>query len=240
MHRFFITNEDSVSGGLVRIMSEELVHQMANVLRFRVGEKVALLDGEGDEIDAEILEISKKSVICRVVEKKVCEGESPVKIVLYQAMTKNPERFEFVLQKGTEVGISEFVPLITARTERQSLNKIDRLGRILKEAAEQSGRGIVPVLGEVVELKGVLKDKPDGMCILADPSGKKGLKEVCLGIGKGDVVNIFIGPEGGLTEAEVSGALEAGFEVVNLGKRILRAETAGMVVAGFIGLNVGE
>jgi len=239
MHRFFITNEDSVSGGLVRIMSDELVHQMVNVLRFRAGEKVALLDGEGDEIEAEILEISKKWVTCRVVEKKTCDGELSIKIVLYQAMTKNPERFEFVLQKGTEVGVSEFVPLITARTERQSLNKIDRLGRILKEAAEQSGRGIVPVLSEIVELKKLLKDKPAGMCILADPSGGKTLKEVCLGIKAGDVVNIFIGPEGGLTEDEVASALEAGFEVVNLGKRILRAETAGMVVAGFIGLELG-
>lgn len=235
MHRFFITNEDSVSGGLVKIMSEELVHQMANVLRFRVGEKVALLDGEGDEYEVEILEISKKGVACRVVEKKVCDAEPSIKIILYQAMTKNPERFEFVLQKGTEVGIVKFVPLITVRTERQSLNKIDRLRRILKEAAEQSGRGIVPVLGEVVELKKLLKDKPCGMCILADPSGKKGLKEVCLGIRAGEVVNVFIGPEGGFTEAEVESALEAGFEVVNLGKRILRAETAGMVVAGFIG-----
>jgi len=236
MHRFFITNEDSVSGGLVKIMSEELVHQMANVLRFRVGEKVVLLDGEGDEHEVEILEISKKFVNCRVIEKKVCDGEPSIKIVLYQAMTKNPERFEFVLQKGTEVGVSEFVPLITARTERQSLNKIDRLGRILKEAAEQSCRGIVPVLREVTEFKKLLKDKPAGMCILADPSGGRGLKEVCLEIKAGDVVNIFIGPEGGLTEAEVEGAKEAGFEVVNLGKRILRAETAGMVIAGFIGL----
>lgn len=240
MHRFFITNEDSISGGLVKIMSEELVHQMVSVLRFRAGEKVVLLDGGGDEYGVEILKISKKSVTCRVVSKRACDAEPSVKIVLYQAMMKNPERFEFVLQKGTEVGISEFIPLITARTERQSLNKIDRLGRILKEAAEQSGRGIVPVLSEVVELKKVLMDKPTGMCILADPSGKKALKEVCSGIEKVDVVNIFIGPEGGLTSAEVSGALEAGFEVVNLGKRILRAETAGMAAAGFIGLNVGE
>lgn len=232
MHRFFVTNEDHVSGGLVRIVSEELVHQMANVLRFRVGEKVVFLDGEGGEIVAEILEISKKSVTCRVVEKKVCEGDSSVKINLYQALPKNPEKFEIVLQKGTEVGVVNFFPLITARTERQSLNKVERLGRILKEAAEQSGRGIVPELCEIVEFGKVLKNIPKGLNILAHPTGEKSLKEVCGSLS--EIVNVFIGPEGGFTESEVSDAAKAGFEVVNLGKRILRAETAGIVVPAII------
>jgi 16S rRNA (uracil1498-N3)-methyltransferase len=207
---------------------------MNDVLRLRKGEKVVIFDGSGSELVVELTLVSKGKVEWKVLEEKQNESESKIKINLHQALPKNPEKFEMVLQKGTEVGVVRFVPLITARTERQSLNKIERLKRILKEAAEQSGRGIVPELCEIVEFGKVLKNVPEGLNVLAHPTGEKSLKEVCENLG--GIVNIFIGPEGGFTENEVSDAAKAGFEIVSLGKRILRAETAGVIMAGFIGL----
>jgi 16S rRNA (uracil1498-N3)-methyltransferase len=207
---------------------------MNDVLRLRKGEKVVIFDGSGSELVVELTLVSKGKVEWKVFEEKQNESESKIKINLYQALPKNPEKFEMVLQKGTEVGVVRFVPLITARTERQSLNKVERLGRILKEAAEQSGRGIVPELCEIVEFGKVLKNVPEGLNVLAHLTGEKSLKKVCENLG--GIVNIFIGPEGGFTENEVSDAAKAGFEIVSLGKRILRAETAGVIMAGFIGL----
>lgn len=207
---------------------------MNDVLRLRKGEKVVIFDGSGSELVVELTLVSKGKVEWKVFEEKQNESESKIKINLYQALPKNPEKFEMVLQKGTEVGVVRFVPLITARTERQSLNKIERLKRILKEAAEQSGRGIVPELCEIVEFGKVLKNVPEGLNVLAHLTGEKSLKKVCENLG--GIVNIFIGPEGGFTENEVSDAAKAGFEIVSLGKRILRAETAGVIMAGFIGL----
>jgi len=145
------------------------------------------------------------------------------------------ERFEWVLQKGTEIGFSAFVPLVTARTERPVVGKIDRLERILKEAAEQSGRGIVPVFGSVVRFKDI-KCENGEVFVIADPRADMSLKDFVAGKGfeKAKKINIFVGPEGGFTDEEVSSALERGFVGVNLGKRILRSETAGIVVGAVI------
>jgi len=231
MHRFFVSEN----------LTEEMVHQMSDVLRLRKGEKVVIFDGSGSEAVVELTLVSKKGVEWKVLEERQNESESKIKINLYQALPKNPEKFEMVLQKGTEVGIVKFVPLITARTERQSLNKIERLGRILKEAAEQSGRGIVPELCEAVKFADVLKSAPEGLNILAHPTGEKSLKEALADFsGKGiSIVNIFVGPEGGFTENEVSDAVRVGVEVVNLGKRILRAETAGIIVPAVVLFSLG-
>ena len=231
MHRFFISPLDLINEQNVVILSAELLHQFIDVLRFKEGEKIILLDNSGDEYLMEIIKISKKEISGKIIEKRKNEAEPNLQIRLFFALTKNQEKFEWVLQKGTEVGVSEFVPLITERTERQSLSKIDRLQRILKEAAEQSGRGIVPKLSEIKILKKLFTDEEiqKGKNILAHPEGKQSLKQV-LEIKGVSEINIYIGPEGGFSPLEIENAEEAGFFVFNLGKKILRAETAAIVI----------
>lgn len=240
MHRFFISDCDVVSGGEVRIVSEDLVHQMFNVLRFEVGEEVTVFDGSGYEWVIELVVIAKREVVGKVLKKIKNDAESLARVCLYQSLLKNMERFEWVLQKGTEVGVSEFVPLISARCERPAVGKIERLQRILKEAAEQSGRAVVPVLNEPVKFKDVVGGgvgcASGEIRVIADPSAEKGLKEFVYDVdfGKFKKINLFVGPEGGFTSEEVSAALDAGFVGVNLGKRILRSETAGVVMAAVV------
>ncbi|MFA6550676.1 MAG: RsmE family RNA methyltransferase [Candidatus Gracilibacteria bacterium] len=246
MHRFFIFQPDVVSDEKVLITSEELCHQFFNVLRFKVGEKIMILDNSGEEYLVELLEISKKEVVGKVLEKRKNNAEAKIKICLYQAIQKSPEKFEMVLQKGTEVGVSEFVPLITKRTERESLHKLPRLERILKESAEQSGRGIIPVLKEPVKTQKLLENliKSGGKSaelnkkvvhVLAHPEAEKTLKDVSKILADGvEQINVYIGPEGGFTEQEIESAKEAGFILLNVGPRVLRSETAGIVIPALL------
>ncbi|HBB02498.1 MAG: hypothetical protein US89_C0004G0114 [Candidatus Peregrinibacteria bacterium GW2011_GWF2_38_29] len=242
MHRFFIFQPDVIDDEKVLIVSEELCHQFFNVLRFKVGEKIMILDNSGEEYLVELLEISKKEVVGKVLEKRKNNAEAKIKICLYQAIQKSPEKFEMVLQKGTEIGVSEFVPLITKRTERESLHKLPRLERILKESAEQSGRGIIPVLKEPVKMQKLLEKLAKSsevnkkvVHVLAHPEAEKMLKDVSKILADGvEQINVYIGPEGGFTEQEIESVKEADFILLNVGSRILRSETAGIVIPALL------
>lgn len=248
MHRFFITNEDKIGLKDFVIVSGDLVHQMFSVLRFKPGDEVVLLDGSGDEWVVVLTDVVKRQVSGKVLKKRRNDAEPYVRVCLYQSLLKNMEKFEWVLQKGTEAGVSEFVPLVSARCERPVVGKVDRMERILKEAAEQSGRGVVPVLGEVVKFKDILKGvckkaanvkdliAKRELCVIADPKAEKSLKDFVSDaeFKNAKKINLFIGPEGGFTDEEVQAALDAGFVGVNLGKRILRSETAGLVVSSLL------
>ncbi|MBI5152182.1 16S rRNA (uracil(1498)-N(3))-methyltransferase [Candidatus Peregrinibacteria bacterium] len=247
MHRFFIFEPDKIENNRTIIVSDELLHQFCNVLKFHLGEQVLFLDNTGDEYLCAIENISKKEIAACVIEKRKNAAEPRVKICLYQAIPKNQEKLEMVLQKGTEVGVSEFVPMITARTEKESLNKIPRLQKILKESAEQSGRGIIPVLREPVKFEKILKSvstaagrvsqSPNKKIVqlLAHTQAQKSFKDISGDLrGEGsrgaEQINIFIGPEGGFTEQEIAAAEQAGAIICNFGPRVLRSETAGIVI----------
>ncbi len=236
MHRFFLTEQDEIDNSQIIVLSHELVNQFVKVLRFKVSEKVVFLDNTGFEFESEIVEMKPGCVVCNVLEKRFCPAELSFKLVIAQSILKNPEKFEWVLQKGTELGVSEFLPIITERTERKSLFKVDRMGRILKEAAEQSGRGVVPELSEVVKFERIFASCSDGVCIVPDPKAEKTFKnfvEDFKVLPKRVVV--CVGPEGGFTEKEIDLAKEKGAFLLNLGPRILRSETAGIVVSGLLG-----
>lgn len=217
-------------------MSSDLIHQFVKVLRFKAGERVILLDGSGFEYEVElgqeVAEKNPKLVAGTVVEKRICATELPFKLVLAFGILKNPEKIEWILQKGTELGVSEFVPLITQRTEKKSLFKVDRLRRILKEAAEQSGRGVVPELADICDFEKFVKVQ-DGIVVVPHPGAEKLFKDIDLK-NHAETVNVCIGPEGGFTEQEIDFVFKKGAFLVNLGLRILRAETAAIVTVAFI------
>jgi 16S rRNA (uracil1498-N3)-methyltransferase len=161
---------------------------------------------------------------------KMCDTELPNHIILAQSILKNPEKFEWILQKGTELGVAEFYPVITHRTEALSLRKIDRLQRILVEATEQCGRCIVPILHEPVTFEKFLRleffDKKEVELIVPHLVADGSLADFSLNSRK--CVVICIGPEGGFDENEIVAAREVGARIVTLGRRVLRSETAAL------------
>lgn len=258
MHRFFISQLDHVdekqvmlTGGQVLICSDDLLHQFIKVLRFASGEKIILLDNSGYEFLVELLSFDSKKIIGKVLEKKFCGTELPVKLVIALAILKNMERFEWVLQKGTELGVSAFIPLITDRTERKVLGKVERLHRILKEAAEQSGRGKVPELLETRGFEKVLENsdvrEEKSLIIVPHPGVDAKISDLFKRVGKesGNIslpkeIVVCVGPEGGFTDREIQMVEDKSANSVGLGRRILRADTVPMVVSVLINQILGE
>jgi 16S rRNA (uracil1498-N3)-methyltransferase len=141
-----------------------------------------------------------------------------------------------VLQKGTEIGVSRFVPLITERTERIHVPKPDRPEKILKEAAEQCERGKIPELGETQKFPGAFANARGLQKILLHGRGQHPLLSKI--IAKQSPIDIFVGPEGGFTENELTQAKKHGCTITSLGPRVLRTETAGIVAIACILYNV--
>lgn len=207
-----------------------------------------LLDGEGVACEAEVSVVTSRDVRLLIVNRALASGEPRAHITLYQAVLKG-ERFAWALQKGTEVGVSAFVPLITERSIIDDLHvveaKADRWRRIIQEAAEQCGRGKIPQLLHGQMLRQALKSPTwPGALRLIPWEGEQGiaLSQVLAGcnLNEGSRIEVFVGPEGGFTDAEVDWARSHEVQPVTLGSRILRAETAGLVAAVGILYQAGE
>jgi 16S rRNA (uracil1498-N3)-methyltransferase len=215
-----------------------LVHRLRNVLRLRPGAHVILMDNSGWEHETELTHVSTQRVEGRVVHKTVATGEPRTKITLYQALLKL-SKFEWVLQKCTELGIVGFVPMITERCiigslEDISKTKTERWWRILVEAAEQSRRGRLPALRPAIMFSTACEAATRGGLTLFpwEEERERSLRSVLRETERPPFsINIFIGPEGGFTQEEVFQAQSYGALPVTLGPRILRAETAGLVAA---------
>lgn len=228
IHRFFI-EPGAISGGKATITDKELLSQLKKVLRVGSGDSLILLDGSGKEYFTKVEKISKDVLTGNVEKVSKNQNESELKITLFQAIGKK-DKFEWVLQKGTEIGISEFVPIITERTEKLGLNR-ERLEKVLKEAAEQSERGVIPKLGELQEFEDAIKNSEGGKMLL-DRSGEN-IKYHELQITV-RALNLFVGSEGGFTEKELEIAENHGAKIISLGKTVLRTETAGIVAAAIL------
>ncbi|WP_112429484.1 16S rRNA (uracil(1498)-N(3))-methyltransferase [Thermogemmatispora tikiterensis] len=253
MHRFFISPEllaQTSRSSLHRVMLPAAVaHQVRDVLRLTPGEHVVLLDNSGDEIEARIVHTGRSGVEVEIVERRKGRNEGCLRLVLYQGLLKSA-RFEWILEKGTELGISAFVPLRCQRSqigqEEPGATKAQRWQRILQEAAEQCGRTRLPALLPVRSLSQALAELPADALIVMPWEQEKRLSlrtalrarrrqlHETLAMGGPLTVALFIGPEGGLAPEEVALARECGALVVSLGPRILRAETAALVAAASI------
>lgn len=244
MQRFFL-NPQNFQENSLEIGDPDVIHQMNRVLRVKPGDEFIAINNEssGTEYICKIQNIDERSVTAAIIEKRKNTAEPDLFITLYQALPKKIELFEWVLQKGTEVGISAFLPLITERTERESAPKKERFQKILKEAAEQSGRGKIPELKEAVSFKKVLRESSaadtvansSAQRIIFHTGAHYPLLSSHLGaIKKYRACSIFIGPEGGFSEKEIAEAKEKEFTVLSLGPRTLRTETAGIVASALL------
>lgn len=241
MHRFFIQPE-WIQGRTVTL-SGAIVHQICHVLRLRPGDHILVLDNSGWEWQVGLTQVSKDLVEGRTQGKSLVRGEPRTKITLYQGVLKG-NRFEFALQKGTEVGIVEFVPVVSSRCVIADVESVEkklvRWRRIVLEAAEQAHRGRLPVIYQTMLFAAACERArlSGGLSILPWEEAQASLKPLLRG---GDQaaeatpppfsINLFIGPEGGFTADEVDLAQRYGVHPVTLGPRILRAETAGLVAA---------
>lgn len=149
MHRFFIAPELVKELGVYLTLPKELAHQVRDVLRLNLGEKLILLDNQGNEILATVEGSSRAGVIVQLLERHTGKQSSPIRVVLCQGLMK-AARFEWVLEKGTELGVAAFAPILchrsTAGMEEAGAAKIQRWQRIMQEATEQCGRATLPTL----------------------------------------------------------------------------------------------
>lgn len=201
----------------------------------RNGDKFIALNNSGFEYLCVLEELNGDNAHARITEKRINNAESEISVTLYQALPKKMELFELVLQKGTELGVSEFVPLITEHTERREITKRDRLEKILREAAEQSERGRIPSLSEPIDFEKAVEENFDGISIVLHSRGNwPSLTSRLPEIKTVKKCRIFIGPEGGFSETEIKFAEQKGFYVCSLCPRILRTETAGIVAVSLV------
>lgn len=244
MHRFFIPpqwiNQDKV------VIKGKQVHQLRNVLRMAKGDRILVLDNSGWQYEVELRSVDQKQVEGVVREKSLSLSEPGTQIALYQALLKG-EKFEFILQKGTELGIASFVPMACERCVAGLANgvsdrKLNRWQRIIAEAAEQSRRGKLPLLKPVLPFEQACQSAV-GLSLLAwEGEQSLGLRAALRGQKAEDTssVNLFIGPEGGFYPAEVEFARACGVLPIALGSRVLRAETAGLVAATAVLYEYGD
>lgn len=228
--RFFVNLK--LKRGILEISDKEIFHQLKNVLRKRVGERIILLDGSGKEGIAEIKKFSKEKIGLEILEIRENKREPEVFVCLFCSILKKAN-FEFVVQKATEIGVKEIVPIICKNTVKLGLN-LKRLEKIAKEASEQCGRGILPKILTPMKFEEALnKTKNFKLKILFDASGENfsKIKE------KPDQIAIFVGPEGGWDEKEIELAKKENFKILNLGKLNLRAETAA-AIGSFLAVNL--
>jgi 16S rRNA (uracil1498-N3)-methyltransferase len=226
-HRLYVPGP--LESGEELRLNEERSRYATRVLRLRRGDKIVLFNGGGGEFAALIEEVSRRGVVVRIVDHRERNMESPLKIHLIQGVSRG-ERMDFVVQKATELGVSRITPVMTdfsvvrlagERGEKRSLH----WARVAQSACEQCGRNVVPVI-----------DEPGAFDDWLMQSSLSGAAKVLLHPGSGTTlaeldyahneIQLLIGPEGGLSDAEVEQALAEGFLGYSTGPRILRTETA--------------
>jgi 16S rRNA (uracil1498-N3)-methyltransferase len=221
LHKFFA--RITLQPGRVVLADKALSHQLKKVLRMEPGTQILLADENGNEAPATIIGYGEGAVELELEKPKANTIETGKEIILYAALVKR-ENFELIAQKATEVGVSELVPTITERTVKQGV-KHERLQKIMTEAAEQSGRGLVPKLHEPITFQqALLEAKKNGLNILFHPGGRAALPKRAA-----KRTGLFVGPEGGFTENEIVKAKRARCAIVRLSPLTLRAETAAII-----------
>ena len=237
MHRFFIPPANIQSGQVV--FPSEAAHQIYRVLRLRTGQRLVVLDNQGDEYTVELEEVSQRTAAGKIIEQQPTLGEPACRLALYLCLAQR-EKFEWMLQKCTETGASTFIPVISSRSLVQDLDetnkKAARWGKILREAAEQSGRGRIPTLKAALSLVQAVQQGQGKRIILWEQEYSTHLRQALADLSPENApeISILVGPEGGFSIDEVQMAVQSDWQPVSLGRRILRMETAAVVAAALV------
>lgn len=235
MHHFFV-EPSQVQDGKISIEGSDINH-MKNVLRMRVGELLEVNDGSGNLYMCEIESYEEEAAWVKIIERYDAVTELPSKIYLFQGLPK-ADKMELIIQKAVELGAYEIIPVATKRAvvkldEKKAAKKVQRWNAIAEGGAKQSGRGIIPKVADVMTFSQAL-EKAKELDIAVIPyekaEGMAATKAAIESVRPGKSIGVFIGPEGGFEEEEILKAQENGVTPVSLGKRILRTETAGLMI----------
>jgi 16S rRNA (uracil1498-N3)-methyltransferase len=230
LHRFHV-DRPFVAGETVELSGAEL-HHAAHVVRLRPNERLELFDGRGGAAAGTAIEVAKQRVVVRVDEPLQVSRELPFRLTLAAAII-HPDKFELVLQKATELGVAELVPLLTDRIETRKervAGRRERWERIVLEATKQCGRAVIPRLHEPTPF--ARQADTASICVMFDADAPPSALDADLARTSG--VTLFIGPEGGWSDAELELARKREFVFQRLGTRRLRAETA--AIAGMVSI----
>lgn len=225
LHRFYLNQEVEEK---ILINDKNLINQWFRVFRFKTGDKVILFFNDGFDYEFLFVSINKNEASLEKQSKKQKINFLKRKIFLFQSIIKK-DNFEWIVEKGTEVGVLSFEPVISERSEKKNLN-LERLNLIAKEATEQSGRNFVPNVGEPKNLSEVLENLKIS-AIAFDGSGDKFFSSQ---IKSENELAIFVGPEGGFTEKEIELFKSKNIPIFSLGEFTLRAETASIAICSLL------
>jgi 16S rRNA (uracil1498-N3)-methyltransferase len=248
MHKFF-TPSENISESEGKILGDDVKH-IYKVLRLEPGEKVILNNCKGKEFLGQIASVTKESVAVKIIEELQDNNESPINIFLFQGLPK-AQKMDLIVQKGTELGITKFIPTITKRVDiklKGEFKKLDRLNRIALEAAKQSKRSIIPEVSEPITFEEALVQMAsvDLFIVPYENAENYGIKAMINDLQeKGSLkdiktVGIMVGPEGGFEEDEINKLKENGAYIITLGSRILRTETAGFTATSLLQYELGD
>ena len=244
MYHFFV-EEKQVNGENAYISGSDVNH-IVNVLRMKIGEELLIsVKGDWDYL-CKIEEIENDRVNLKVLESME-QRELPIKLTLLQGIPKS-DKLEMIIQKAIELGVSNIIPVKTNRVvvridEKKTQAKVNRWNAIAESAAKQSKRSIIPKVLKPQTIDNALEIVKDyGVKLLPyeNADGIKKTKDILNSLDSKNNIAVFIGPEGGFEEAEVKKSTDSGFEVITLGKRILRTETAGLALLSNIMIRLEE
>jgi len=230
LHRFYINQQIDKE---LRIENKELLHQWQKVFRLKASDRVIVFNGNGNEYEGYFKILAKNEAVIAIDKEIKVENTIDAELHIFQSIIKK-DNFELVVEKCTEIGVFAFHPLISDRTEKKDIN-IERLNKIAKEAAEQSGKTKLPEIFNPESLDKAISNF-DGEIFVLDFDGDNLLETIYPEVeprGKGKI-GVLIGPEGGWSDNERIWFEEKGIKSVSFGPQILRAETAAIVVSALI------
>jgi 16S rRNA (uracil1498-N3)-methyltransferase len=230
---YFYTLPLLIRGTTLLIQGEEL-HHLSKVLRKKVGETIIVVDGEEHAYKAILESISGSSAECKILETFHQLNEPDVEVKLAFALLKNPSRMDFLVEKCTELGIREFVPVSTERTIVSKAHP-ERLQKIALSAMKQCGRSYLPRIHALMSFLDALTylKNCEGRLIMHEMTSERVAAQRKTSV-RWRSVGVLVGPEGGFTEDEIQAAMESGFKPVSLGPRRLRSETAAIAVSSLL------
>lgn len=240
MTRFFV---ERVEGPHIRLSKEDS-HHLLRVMRAQVGDSFTVL-AEGKEYHCRLISADGGHAHGEVVAHRPVTSEPPLHITLFQGLAKG-DKVETVIQWGTQLGVSEFIPVATSRSvvklePKRAAERVERWQRIAREAAEQSRRGAVPRVGSVEHWHAAVPRSRDfDLALVPWEEGGEPLRKALASSPSPRRIAVFIGPEGGLSPEEVALARAHGARPVTLGPRILRTETAGIAAVAAILFALGD
>ena len=229
MPKFFAPHEN-ICGDTAEICGADAAH-IVRVLRMREGERLILCDGAGTDYDCIITSADPDRISLKIENQTMCEAEPSVDITLFMALPKS-DKMEYVIQKSVELGVKKIVPFCASRcvvklSGKDVARKVERWQKIAYAAAKQSGRGIIPQVTEPISVKEMCAKAQDfDLPLFCYECEEENSLKSALSKAEFKTACVVVGPEGGFDIDEVEQAKKVGFNIVSLGKRILRCETA--------------